>query len=127
MIIECADCGSEYETKRRNAKYCGFHRFWRDIRYARQQLRTQKCPICDSLFVPWITKQSYCGACMVLPETMPKSECAYCHETTAQVHKDVRICPTCVTNPKNNIQLLKNLAHKDRELRAHPTKLESNV
>lgn len=111
--IQCADCGSDYETKRSNTKYCRACRLYRDLTFI--QDRTKECIECERKFAPVTRKDLVCGSCFSHMAQVHAGHCALCDRDTQHlIHGDVACCWSCATDPKKRITLLRALAKRRR-------------
>lgn len=108
--ISCADCGSEYETNRKNTRYCRVCRVLRNLIYYGPKLTT--CWSCEEKFAPWEDKQVFCGGCARKADSAPTGTCGLCKEETKVIHQDIHVCHTCATDPKSRPKLVRALTAK---------------
>lgn len=122
VTIKCADCGSEYRTTRKNAKYCAFHRFLRDIQFARRNGRVKSCTLCSTKFMATEDRQQMCGIHNYSPAGLKGApvQCHFCSRLRPKVHPDVAVCAECATDPQHNRAFLDVLHHKDQWLQRNP-------
>jgi len=111
-VIECADCGEHYTTRRANTKYCVICRWLRDLLYI--GARTKKCWLCDTEFAPLSSKGELCGTCDTVPRrSHVEGKCSFCEQDKPNLlHEDLRVCVPCALKPENRKTLIRALLKK---------------
>lgn len=112
--IECKDCGAQFETKRRNTKYCEVCRAIRNLLYVGSHRK--ECVSCESTFAPLARDDILCGECDFIDSgKRVRGKCTVCSTAEAiLMHKDIRVCLACGRNPEKRTLLLKALFKKKR-------------
>lgn len=115
--ITCEDCGLEFQSSRDNAKYCRVCRLFRNLVFI--EARTYDCWACGGEFAPLERNQKFCGDCNTVRSAHDApGTCSFCKEKTEQLlHKEVKVCRKCATDPENR-QLLIRALHKKKASRA---------
>lgn len=116
-IIRCSDCGSDYETVRKNTKYCRLCRTLRDIKFI--GVRQQTCWECDQKFAPSGPQQFLCGACDTTPrKSYVTGTCALCNRQEARLlDAQVAVCVECSRDGGKRPAFFKALVKKQARLR----------
>jgi hypothetical protein len=110
-IIQCQDCGADYETVRRNTKYCRVCRMFRDLAYLKAL--TRECISCDQKFAPLHREDILCGNCdPVTSKFHVEGVCGICQVQATLLHKDIAVCKSCATDPGQRTVFIKALAKK---------------
>lgn len=116
--IDCADCGHQYETARKNTKYCRVCRLLRNLSYLKNT--TYTCFVCDKDYAPLERQPAdwrMCGTCerREWPHDV-KGTCALCNDDSDRlIHADIAVCRKCAFDPEKRPLLVKALARKQRE------------
>jgi hypothetical protein len=124
MIIQCEVCGHDRETRRRNTKYCEFHRFMKDLMYVQgtKHLATGTCKWCGLRFRRQRSDQLMCSDC-VDNVSQAVVDCAICHEQRRGPIKDVRLCNHCLEYSEDWDTIRRSIIGKDRRLKEPPAAL----
>lgn len=108
--IVCADCGRDYETVRRNTKYCSLCRLLRDLLFVDRA--TTKCWICSEVFAPIERREKSCGSCCYKAAKNGVAECAFCHQEKPRVNAGIAVCHGCARDPELRGKLMNSLMKK---------------
>lgn len=120
--IECGDCGSPFDAKRKNAKYCQLCRAIRDFKF--MTTWTKDCWVCSKEFAPAYRKDLMCAECDDLRRSYNvDGACVFCGEESVLWHEQAHICWPCVKNPELRSKVLHALLKKQRYLRENPRHL----
>ena len=111
--ITCEDCGRDYETTRKNTKYCRSCRVYRDLMFLGE--RRKECIECEKTFNPLTTKDLLCGRCGDFMRKAPEGECKLCGESAKLLHESIQVCGACATDPAKRVTFLRALAKKRRQ------------
>lgn len=109
-FINCADCGRQRATKRRNTKYCSLCRLMRDLQFV--QARLHKCWLCEVRFAPIGGRDNACPDCMYVPKSFGVEECAFCHQAKPRANPEIAVCHSCARDPKLRPKLINSLQRK---------------
>lgn len=110
LLISCQDCGAEYETTRKNTRYCRVCRVLRNIVYYGPKLST--CWTCEEKFAPYEDKQVFCGAHAHKPDQPVRGGCGLCKKDGPVIHPDILVCYECATSPAERPRLVRALTAK---------------
>lgn len=101
LTIECADCRHSHTAHRKNAKYCGVCRLFRDLIYLGG--RRSRCASCDEKFAPLNVNDRLCATCdLEMHPPKDLGDCALCDaENTVLVRPGIAVCVTCAKDPKH--------------------------
>lgn len=112
--IHCADCGHPATAKRKNQRYCGVCRLFRNLIYLGG--RTVRCASCDTKFAPLHVNDKLCADCDFDKEKLPKGRCAFCEQDERPlVKEDVSICIACAKDPSHRDKVTRALGKKRRQ------------
>lgn len=107
--VTCAECSAPVETKRKNTKYCGVCRLYRNLIYL--QGKTTTCWACDERFLLADRADRVCPDC--LPSTAHTGACAVCNRDDQQmVTSDVAVCRRCIHAPEHRKTIIKALRQR---------------
>lgn len=109
-VIVCADCGTQYPTKRKNTKYCRLCRINRNLQFYGQ--RVSKCWACEEKFAPYDANQTVCGSCLFVPQSAPAGHCGLCKTDKQVLHSDVAVCHACALDPTKRSLFMRAVATK---------------
>lgn len=110
IFISCQDCGTEYETTRKNTRYCRPCRILRNLTYYGP--RTVKCWTCEEAFSPYEAKQVFCGQHGHKPDSAPIADCGLCKQRGPVLHEDIHVCFNCSTDTKQRPRFIRALTAK---------------
>lgn len=109
--IICEDCGSPYDTVRRNTKYCNVCRLTRDLKFL--TTRTSKCWLCDKEYAPTHSKDELCSECEPKRRHHGQGECRVCGTPDSRLYiPEVAICTTCMRNPQQRREIVQLLIRR---------------
>lgn len=92
--INCDDCGTEHVARRKNVRYCGVCRMFRNLVYLGN--RKAKCSSCETKFAPLTANDQLCASCDFLSESNPKGACAFCSSVDVPlIHPELAVCLAC--------------------------------
>lgn len=98
QTITCADCGHEHTAKRKNARYCGICRLFRNLIYL--GARTSRCASCDGKFSPLHVNDKLCANCDFSQGKDGRGNCALCEQKDMPLVKaEVAVCVYCAKDP----------------------------
>lgn len=114
--IVCVDCGTDYQTKRKNTKRCRVCQTLQSAMYIKDRVKT--CVVCEEKFAPLLSQDYICGGCDNSSHAMDApGTCGFCGETTDRlIHESVKVCRKCSTDPDKRGLLIKALMRRQKEL-----------
>jgi hypothetical protein len=110
--IHCEDCGSTYETIRKNTKYCAICRLFRDVMFV--GTKKSKCLICEKKYCKTSRNDLVCADCDVVGSRLHgHGDCALCGATEAKLIRiGVAVCVGCAQDPDQRQTFIKALGRK---------------
>lgn len=76
--------------------------------------------ICEAEFAPINTHDQFCGACALVFKSRPFIECGSCHEHDHGPIAGLRVCNTCIRDPKQRTQMMLWLTKRIKYNQSHP-------